>query len=134
MIADQANRMLSEMTRVNTPPPAEGNASLTPVLEDQIHTDTASAPQASEAAVIPDKRPMAFVSGKIMGVDCSAEPGAVLTMAAAGKTYHLHVTDRNKLVLINADKFSCEWKGVKAAANYRDSGNLQGDLISLELP
>lgn len=81
-----------------------------------------------------DRRPMAYLKGKIVSVDCSADPGAVLTILSGDKTYHLHTADRGKLLLINADKFSCEWTNVKASANYRDSGNLEGDLVSLELP
>lgn len=81
-----------------------------------------------------DKRSMAFLSGKIVSVDCSAGSGAVLTVLSSGKTYHLRTSDREKLVLINAGKFSCDWKGVKADVNYRDEGNLQGEMVSLEVP
>ena len=140
MVANRARDMLASMTRVEVQPSSGEDASAIPALPDKTRTDirdnppeAAPAPK-SETAAAPDKRPMAFVSGKIMAVDCSAEPAAILTITSAGKTYHLHVTDRSKLVLINADKFSCSWTGVKAAANYRDSGNLEGDLISLELP
>jgi tetratricopeptide (TPR) repeat protein len=81
-----------------------------------------------------DNRPMAYVKGKIVSVDCSADPGAVVTILSGDKTYHLHTANRQKLVLVNAERFSCDWKDVRASANYRDSGNLEGDLVTLELP
>ena len=136
--ADHANQMLENLDYVPAAPhlstPTDGAA---PVNRPDKDADSATAEDRdTKPAVLSDvdKRPMAFVSGKIVSVDCSGAPAAVLTVSAAGRVYHLHVADREKLVLINADKFSCEWKDVKAAANYRDAGNLQGDLISLELP
>ena len=80
-----------------------------------------------------DKRPMSYLSGKIVSVACSADASAVVTILSSNKSYRLHTSDRQKLVLINADKFSCQWKDVKASANYRDRGDLQGDLVTLEL-
>jgi Flp pilus assembly protein TadD len=81
-----------------------------------------------------DQRPLAVLTGKIVSVDCSASPAAVLTIFSSGKTYHLRVADREKLLLIHAGKFSCDWKDIKAMASYRDAGDMQGDLVSLELP
>ncbi|MFZ0312305.1 MAG: tetratricopeptide repeat protein [Candidatus Korobacteraceae bacterium] len=81
-----------------------------------------------------DQRPMAYLKGKIVSVDCSQGAGAVLAIVSSAKTYHLRTANREKLVLINADKFSCAWRDVQATANYRDSGDLQGDLVTLELP
>ncbi len=80
-----------------------------------------------------DQRPLAIVSGKIVSIDCSANPAAVLTMFSSGKTYYLHVADREKLLLIRAGKFSCDWKDIKASAYYHDGGDKRGDLVSLEL-
>ena len=77
---------------------------------------------------------MAYLKGKIVSVDCSQGASAVLAILSSAKTYHLRTANREKLLLINADKFSCDWKDVQAAANYRDSGDLQGDLVTLELP
>jgi len=35
--------------------------------------------------------------------------------------------------VIGADTFSCDWKDQKVAVNYRQTGEGEGDLISLEL-
>ena len=81
----------------------------------------------------PDTRHMAYLTGKLISVDCSSPPGATVTFLSGGRTYHLRIPDRDKVVLINAGKFACDWKGVKAYANYRDDGNLNGEIVSLEL-
>jgi hypothetical protein len=38
-----------------------------------------------------------------------------------------------KLILIGAEEFSCSWKKRKVSVNYRQSGDDQGNLVSLEL-
>jgi tetratricopeptide (TPR) repeat protein len=125
MVAENAGQMLSAMNAGPMTPPDDSNPPA-----------PGSGPESRPASAMPqttDKRPMAFLSGKIVSVDCTAAPAAELTVLSSGKTYRLHVADRDRLVLINADKFSCQWKGVGASANYRDSGGLQGEVISLEL-
>jgi hypothetical protein len=66
-------------------------------------------------------------------VDCSASPGAVITVASGSKSWIFHTGDRARLVLLGADTFSCDWKDKKVAVNYRSSGATAGDLVSLEI-
>jgi hypothetical protein len=45
----------------------------------------------------------------------------------------MKVADRNHLVLIGADEFSCAWSKEKVAVNYRETAEGQGSVISLEI-
>lgn len=139
-VAQNSQQMVDSISRYESFASGSHSSGPAVAVSEPTAARTASANSSatdSEPVVVihdTDKRPMSFLNGKILSVDCSATPGAVLTVLAAGKTYQLHVADRDKLVLINAKQFSCDWKNVKAAANYRDAGNLQGDIVSLELP
>ena len=93
------------------------------------HDEQEPAPEESK----PDTRPMEFARGKIVAIDCSSSPAAVLTLAAGAKTWKLSAPDRGKLVLIGADTFSCTWVNQKAAVNFRRSAEGAGELISLEI-
>ncbi len=85
------------------------------------------------APVKHDVRRIEFLKGTLLTVDCSSQPAATLSLTSAGKTWHMQIADRAKVVLIGAEQFSCGWKNVKVAVNYKNSGALQGDIISLEL-
>ena len=81
-----------------------------------------------------DKRPVSFVKGTIVSVDCSVDPGAVLTLRVAGKPLKLRAKSRNKIVMIGGENFDCAWKNVKVSANYRKpQAGAVGDIVSLEL-
>jgi len=80
-----------------------------------------------------DTRPMKFLKGKLSSVDCSKFPQAVVEVTVGKRVYTLHTQDAAALVLIGADKFSCEWKGLTVSANYKASGPSSGDLVSLEV-
>jgi hypothetical protein len=41
--------------------------------------------------------------------------------------------DYQKMALIGADQFSCQWHDRKVALNYRAMGVREGALVSLEL-
>ncbi|HWR35804.1 MAG TPA: tetratricopeptide repeat protein [Clostridia bacterium] len=81
----------------------------------------------------PDMRKVEFAKGTLLSIDCSAAPRAVLNMTSGGKHLKMQTADSRTLVLIGAEKFSCEWKNVKVAVNYKSDGPGQGELISLEL-
>jgi tetratricopeptide (TPR) repeat protein len=81
----------------------------------------------------PDKRPIQFLKGKIVAVDCSQPPSAVLTVSAGAKVLKLRTGDYKSLTLIGVEDFSCEWKSRPAAVNYRAGGKADGDLVSVEL-
>jgi hypothetical protein len=45
----------------------------------------------------------------------------------------VHIQDSAHVVLIGADKFSCDWKNVGVAVNYRERPDGDGDAVSLEM-
>jgi tetratricopeptide (TPR) repeat protein len=81
----------------------------------------------------PDKRPIKFVKGKLMSVDCLSAPAAVLTLAIGTKTMKLRTENYKSMTVIGADQFSCEWKNRPVSANYKAGGKVDGDLVSLEV-
>lgn len=84
-------------------------------------------------ATKPDRRPVQFLKGKLLSVDCSKPPAAILTVTAKTKRIKLRTGDYKSLVLIGADEFSCGWKDRAVEVNYKASGEAGGDLVSLEL-
>ena len=89
---------------------------------------TDKAPGASVA-----NSPTHFVKGKVVRVDCSVVPTAVLSVAAGPKALKLRVSDTKHVIVIGADAFSCGWASKNIAVNYRETGENQGDVISVEL-
>jgi hypothetical protein len=82
----------------------------------------------------PDKRPVLFMKGRLVSVDCSPAPSAVLTIVGDGKTWKMLAPEAKNLVVMgNADKLSCSWSNQKVAVNYRKTGEREGRLVSLEL-
>lgn len=81
----------------------------------------------------PDKRPVHHAKGKVVSVDCSQAPVAIVTLSSAGRVLQLRTADYKSLVLIGADQFSCDWRNQPASANYKVSGKSEGDLVSLEV-
>jgi cytochrome c-type biogenesis protein CcmH/NrfG len=77
--------------------------------------------------------PVTYLKGVLVQADCSATPGAVLTVASAGKTWKLKVSDTGKAVVIGADKFSCDWSHVKVALNFTPTSSAEGNVISIEI-
>ena len=94
--------------------------------------DSASATKAQPAVPQIDKRPVKFAKGKLLSVDCTHAPAAVLMVAEGKRTLHLRAADFNSVAVIGG-KFSCEWKNVGVAVNYRASGSADGDLVSVEI-
>jgi tetratricopeptide (TPR) repeat protein len=92
--------------------------------------------EAADSDVIPfkpDPTPVRFMKGKLLSVDCAAAPSAILTVSSGGKTWKMTTRDSKKLVVIGADEFSCSWKNVNVAVNYRPTNDGQGQLVSVEL-
>jgi tetratricopeptide (TPR) repeat protein len=81
----------------------------------------------------PDHRKILFRRGKLVSVDCSRSPAAVLRVAVRTGMMKLRTEDYKSLILIGTDQFSCDWKNVSVAVNYRASGKAGGDLVSLEI-
>jgi len=74
-----------------------------------------------------------FAKGKIVKVDCSTPPGATVALMVEKKLWSMTTPDRDKLILIGADSFSCEWHNRNVAVNFREMGNNVGEIVSLEL-
>jgi len=82
----------------------------------------------------PDTRPVVFLKGKLVSVDCSHSPAAVLTLSAGSKkTLKLRTDDFKSLALLGADQFSCSWRNVPVSVNYKAGGKSDGDLVSVEV-
>ena len=104
--------------------------------EDQGDSEESEAtkPATEKAATPPlDKRPIAFLKAKLMSVDCSHPPEAVLTVFQGRKTLRLHTANYESLLVVGGEKFSCSWKDLPVNVNYRAGGKMDGDLVSLEL-
>jgi hypothetical protein len=102
------------------------------VLEEDAAKREA-AEKATPSTASDGKRPTKFVRGRLLTVDCSNAPSAVLTVSAAGDTLKLHATDYKSLVLIGADGFSCDWRDRQVTVNYNPVGAKDGELVSLEV-
>ncbi len=76
---------------------------------------------------------MQFLKGKLLRVDCSQPPVAVLSVVAGAKTLKLRTEDYKSVLLIGEDNFSCAWTNRSVAVNYKAGGKSDGDLVSLEL-
>jgi tetratricopeptide (TPR) repeat protein len=108
-------------------PPAEKQ---TPSPDEEASVDH---PEQPPAPPQPDKRAIQFLKGKLIAVDCSQAPSAILTVAAGAKLLKLRTENYKALMLIGADDFSCDWKSRPVAVNYRAGGKADGDLVSLEV-
>jgi hypothetical protein len=80
-----------------------------------------------------DARTTKFIKGRLVAVDCSKAPAAVLTVRSEAGTLKLRAADYKSLLLIGADDFSCEWRDRQVTANYKPRGGADGDLVSLEM-
>ena len=100
------------------------------VLE-QDAAQRAAAAQATESAG--DERPAKFLKGRLVDVDCSHSPAAVLTVASGGTVLKLRTPDYKSLLLIGADAFSCDWSDRSVSVNYKPGGLSDGDLVSVEV-
>jgi hypothetical protein len=99
--------------------------------EDAAKRDAAE--KASQSGGSEDKRPTKFVKGRLVTVDCSQAPSAILTISSEGMALKLRASDYKSLLLIGADDFSCDWRDRQVTANYKPRGAKDGDLISLEV-
>jgi tetratricopeptide (TPR) repeat protein len=115
--------------------PATPAVAQPPADKPNAQPDDASAdhPEEPPGPPQPDKRPIQFLKGKIVAIDCSQPPAAVLTVSAGAKVLKLRTADYKSLTLIGADNFSCDWRSRSASVNYRAGGKADGDLVSVEV-
>jgi len=102
---------------------------------DVLDEDAAKRAAAEHApnSGVPDKRPTKFLKGRLVDVDCSKAPAAILTVAAGSSELKLRADDYKSLLLIGADDFSCEWQNRQVTVNYKPGGSADGDVVSLEV-
>jgi tetratricopeptide (TPR) repeat protein len=101
------------------------------VLE-QDAAQRAAATQTTQSGTA-DRRPSKFLQGRLVDVDCSQTPAAVLTVSSGGVVMKLRTANYKSLLLIGADAFSCEWSNRSVSVNYKSGGLSDGDLVSLEV-
>jgi tetratricopeptide (TPR) repeat protein len=99
------------------------------VAEDS--EETVSKPAEAKPEI--DKRPVKFLKTTLLSVDCSQPPAAVLAVAQGTKTLKLRTRDYQSAVVIGAPRISCAWKDLPVNVNFRPSGKLDGDLVSIEI-
>jgi len=80
-----------------------------------------------------DKRPISYLKGKLVSVDCTQAPVALVTISMGRKTLKLRTADYKALTLVGADQFSCDWTNRLVSVNYKAGGRADGDLVSLEM-
>ncbi|MGA8344014.1 MAG: hypothetical protein WB781_18930 [Candidatus Sulfotelmatobacter sp.] len=102
---------------------------------DVLEEDAAkrAAEESAQSGESGDKRPTKFFKGRLVAVDCSQAPAAILTVTAESATLKLRAADYKSLLLIGADDFSCDWRDRQVTVNYKPSGAKNGDLVSLEM-
>jgi hypothetical protein len=102
------------------------------VLEEDA-AKRAAADKVAHTGTTADTRPAKYVQGRLVDVDCSQSPAAILTVSAGGTTLKLRTGDYKSLLLIGADSFSCEWNNRNVSVNYKPGGLADGDLVSVEM-
>jgi tetratricopeptide (TPR) repeat protein len=93
----------------------------------------AAAEKSGQSTGTVDKRPAKFLQGRLVDVDCSQSPAAVLTVKSGEVVLKLRTADYKSLPLIGAEKFSCEWNDRAVSVNYKPGGVSDGDLLSVEV-
>jgi hypothetical protein len=102
---------------------------------DVLEQDAAkrAAAQKAQSTTIADTRPAKFLQGRLVGVDCSQTPVAVLTVSSGAVVLKLRTADYKSLLLIGTDSFSCDWSNRSVSVNYKAGGVADGDLLSVEV-
>jgi hypothetical protein len=127
-----ANEQKYGLSAASTAPKFSPQSSPFDVL-DQDAAKRAAAQQSPQGAAPADKRPAKFLQGRLLGVDCSQSPTAVLTVVSGGTVLKLRTVDYKSLVLIGSETFSCAWNDRNVSVNYKPGGLSDGDLVSVEL-
>jgi len=135
-IAQAAHKHLEELPTLkkygvlpqSAPEPQSSESSVQAQAAD---ADTERAESPSEAPV--DHRPVRFLKARLLAVDCSQSPAAILSISVSGKKLRLRTADYHALTLVGADEFSCNWVDRPISVNYKAGGKADGDLVSLEV-
>jgi tetratricopeptide (TPR) repeat protein len=89
--------------------------------------------EAAPSEPVPDRRKVQFVRGRLIKVDCSQNPVAILTVRTNSRTLRLRTENYKSLLLVGADEFSCDWTDRAVVANYKPGGRADGDVVSVEV-
>ncbi len=102
---------------------------------DVLDQDAAkrAAAEKAQSTTTADTRPAKYLQGRLVAVDCSQPPAAVLTVTSGGTVLKLRTPDYKSLLLIGADTFSCAWNDRAVSVNYKPGGLSDGDLVSVEV-
>jgi tetratricopeptide (TPR) repeat protein len=90
-------------------------------------------PAPAESTPASDTRKTLYMYAELVSVDCSQAPVAILTVRKGPKSMKLRTDDYKKLLVMNADSFSCGWRDRKVLVNYKPGGKSDGDLMTLEI-
>jgi tetratricopeptide (TPR) repeat protein len=141
-IASEARARLSELSTNQKYGVSEASATtqkLSPqpspfdVLDQDAAKRAADAKTGPSSSTIADMRPAKYLQGRLISIDCSQSPAAVLTVSAGSAVLKLRTADYKSLLLIGADTFSCEWNNRAVSVNYKPGGLSDGDLVSVEV-
>jgi Flp pilus assembly protein TadD len=133
-VAPQANAAVKPIAPAASSPPAASNPATTQApaqpsvaaVNDELSVEGQAGPQI-------DRRSVQFAKGRLVSVDCSQSPVAIVTFSTGAKRLKLRTENFKALTLIGADQFSCDWVNRAVSVNYRAGGKSDGDLVSLEL-
>jgi hypothetical protein len=81
---------------------------------------------------MPDKRPVQFVKGTLVRVECRGS-SAILFVSSSSRTIQLRTEDYKKLLMLGSEEFSCLWRNRLVNINYKPGGESGGDVVSVEL-
>jgi hypothetical protein len=98
----------------------------------QVPSEPTTKPE-TIASAVRTSGPPKFLKGKLVRVDCSAPPAAVLSVVSASKTWKMRIADSKHAIVIGADEFSCAWTNLKVALNYHETGDSEGSVMSIEI-
>jgi hypothetical protein len=127
-----ANEQKYGLSAASSIPKLSPQSSPFDVLEQDAAKRAATA-QATQTPGAGDRRAAKYLQGRLVSVDCSQSPAAVLTVTSGGTVLKLRTADYKSLVLIGADSFSCSWNDRSVSVNYKTGGLSDGDLVSVEL-
>ena len=102
-------------------------------LDEAIAEENREDAKSKAAEESPDTRKVEFLTGRIESVHCGTAPDAMLTVNSEGRIWKMHVADRKAAVLIGVRGFDCGWRGQAVTINYKRSGTLEGEMVSLEI-
>jgi len=141
-MATAASDLLNQMSAEKKYGAAAANAGVTsqPKYEEQkspfAALDEEAAKRESSERDQPgtaDSRATKYVRGRLVAVDCSNAPIAILTVHVGSGTLKLRAADYKSLLLIGENVFDCAWRDRQVTANYKPRGGENGDLVSLEM-